>query len=557
MKRFAALIALIVSIGLVTGCAGIPRSGNVRGGNPVGEEDTGADVTLIADAPVPGASQQDLLRGFIAAASSPLNNYDVAREYLAPTFRLEWNPDVSVTLDDPGTRTFTQTDDSTIEVGIVPQAIVDASGVYSERRADGQVKQDYRFTKVEGEWRITAAPDGIVLEQSLFETVFDEHALQFFDPKWSTLVPDLRWFPSGNATATRVVTELLDGPSDWLAPAVTTAFPDGTKLSRSSVPVTDGEAQVDLSREALTADETARKRMKAQLVASLESVAGAGLVSILIDGQSVDVPSLTLRQPHVDSRPLVMSSDGFGYVGGSGIERIQGISDSVESLGASAASINSENTQVAVRAADGVYSVSTGETPVRVDGRADLIAPTIDDKGFVWSVPAGQPGKLQVHDADGAAYDVQTNWPEASHITSLQLSRDGTRVVALIESSGSAQLLLAGVRRSADGVPVAVGDTVPFPIGEGTPTGATWVDDRTVAVMTRDDARDIRLIELGGPSEQLAPLDDAVQIVGGNTADDLRAVSADGELLARRGAGWQIAREGVDFIATQLGSPAG
>lgn len=149
-------------------------------------------------------------------------------------------PDASVTLDDPSTRTFTQVTDTAIEVGIVPRATVDSLGVYSERSGEGQAKLDYSFTKVDGEWRITSAPDGIVLEQSLFETVFDEHALQFFDPQWSTFVPDLRWFPSGSSTATRVVTALLDGPSAWLAQSVTTAFPDGTKLARSSVPVTNG-----------------------------------------------------------------------------------------------------------------------------------------------------------------------------------------------------------------------------------------------------------------------------------------------------------------------------
>ncbi|PFG30856.1 LpqB family beta-propeller domain-containing protein [Paramicrobacterium agarici] len=558
MRRVTTVVAIGAIMALLVGCAGIPRSGSVHEGNPVGEDENSADdVTLIADAPVPGASQEDLLKGFIAAASSPLNNYAVAREFLAPDFRLEWNPDASVTLDDPGGRQFDRVSDSAIDVAVSPTAVVDDSGVYSERAGAGTVEQSYSFAKVGDEWRITEAPNGILLEQSLFETVFDQHALRFFTPDWTSLVPDLRWFPSGSSSATRIVTELLAGPSEWLAQSVTTAFPDGTRLARSSVPVTDGEAQVDLSRDALTADDSARKRMKAQLVASLENVAGAGIVSILFDGQPTDIPSLTVREPRVDSRPLIMTEEGFGYAAGSGIEEIAGLSEPVESLDVTAAAINSENTQIAVLSDRGVYSISAGEDPVLVDGRSDLIAPTIDDAGFVWTVPAGQPGGVRVHDAEGTAFDLQPSWPEASTIVSLELSRDGTRIVALIDSGGTPQLLLAGVRRGADGAPTSLSDTVRFPVADGTPLSATWVDDKSVAVLTSESTNQVQLIELGGPSTSIGAAEEAEHLVGSNGAEELRALTSDGDLLSRRGSGWQTAREGVRFIATQIGSPSG
>lgn len=557
MKRLPAVISLTLILALLTGCAGIPRSGSVHEGNEAGEDENSADdVTLIADAPVPGASQEDLLKGFIAAASSPLNNYAVAREFLAPDTRLDWNPDASVTLDDPGERNLNRISDSEIKVNVSPVAVLDSSGVYSERVAGGVVSQSYSFTKVSGEWRIAEAPDGILLEQSLFETVFDQHALQFYAPDWSALVPDMRWFPSGSSSATRVVTELLKGPSEWLAPAVTTAFPDGTRLARSSVPVADGEAQVDLSREALTADQSARKRMKAQLIASLENVAGAGMVSLMFDGQPIDVPTLTVREPRVDSRALIMTDDGFGYSAGEGIERIPGLSDAVESLTATDAEINSENTHIAVRAPGGVYSVQAGEAPILVDERDNLISPTIDDDGYIWTVPASKPSAVRVHDASGTAVDLQTSWPEASTIVSLEMSRDGTRIIALIESGGDSQVLLAGVKRGSDGVPTTIGETVRFPIAGGSPVSATWADDHTVAVLTSGDTDQVQLIELGGPSTNIGPIDSAVQIVGGNSIEEIKAVSADGDLLSRRGSGWQVSREGVTFIATQIGSPA-
>ena len=76
----AACVALIAAITLA-GCAGIPGSGGVQPGLP----DINQAEQLVqfsAFGPTAGATQEELVRGFLTAANSPSDDYSVAREYL-------------------------------------------------------------------------------------------------------------------------------------------------------------------------------------------------------------------------------------------------------------------------------------------------------------------------------------------------------------------------------------------------------------------------------------------------------------------------------------------
>ncbi|MGS8546814.1 GerMN domain-containing protein, partial [Salmonella enterica] len=85
------------------------------------------------------------------------------------------------------------------------------------------------------------------------------------DPTWTFLVPDVRWFPTLNAS-TRIAAALIKGqPSPRLANSVVSAFPETVSLGSPSVPVVNGVAQVDLKESALTSDQTTLSRMQAQI----------------------------------------------------------------------------------------------------------------------------------------------------------------------------------------------------------------------------------------------------------------------------------------------------
>ena len=104
---------------------------------------------------------------------------------------------------------------------LTSSAYVNARGQYVAESAT----QTLPFTfaqNADGEWRISGAPNGIVLSQAAFGAIFDAHPLYFFDPTSTFLVPDLRWFPRTSKLANRVVSELLKGPlALWVAGGVT------------------------------------------------------------------------------------------------------------------------------------------------------------------------------------------------------------------------------------------------------------------------------------------------------------------------------------------------
>ncbi len=169
---------------------------------------------------------------------------------------------------------------------VSPVATVDATGEMSPASDNGPIPLTFKLAQQDdGQWRITQAPDGIVLDKAQFQAVFGDYALMYFDPTWTYLVPDVRWFPRYYA-ATNIAQGLVDGaPAPWLRGAVVSAFTDGARLELTSVPRQSNVAQVTLQDGARSLDQIALNRMQTQLEASLD-VPGITSVDMLLPGVS-------------------------------------------------------------------------------------------------------------------------------------------------------------------------------------------------------------------------------------------------------------------------------
>ena len=295
-SRVIALVALVAT--MLTGCSGIPRDGGVQAGQSAETGDNPAPV-FLPSGPQMDATPEAILLGFIDAASSPVNNYEIAREFLTPDFSGSWDPDAGVTVDDGAGRSSVVIDEQSMQFSVNPVAEVNASGEYREVDSSTPQLLPYQFSQIGGQWRITQAPNGTVIDENTFSDVFSAQALYFFDPSFSYLVPDLRWFPRGASAPTKIVKAVLAGPSSWLIGAVITAFPEGTDLTADAVDVVSRDAKVDLNSEALNADQVTLQRMRSQLTNSLPS----GLtVTITINQNSQDVGDLGQATPIVRPR---------------------------------------------------------------------------------------------------------------------------------------------------------------------------------------------------------------------------------------------------------------
>ncbi|TFB53912.1 LpqB family beta-propeller domain-containing protein [Cryobacterium tagatosivorans] len=551
------LLAVLLAAGvLLAGCSGIPRDGGVQDGQAALPDDNPAPVFLPSK-PRKDATPDAILRGFIDAASSPESNYAIAREFLTPDYSGAWEPDAGVTVDDFSGRSTTVVDETTMQFSVTPVAEVDASGQYQTVDSSSPVPLRYEFARVGGQWRINQAPNGTVIDRNTFRDVFSAQALYFFDPSFRYLVPDLRWFPRGASAPTKIVKGVLAGPSPWLTGAVVTAFPEGTKLTADAVRVVARDAKVDLNSEALNADRVSLQRMEAQLSRSLPP----GLTAtITINQNSQDIGDMGSNAPRatrVDARALVLRDGKFGFLAASGtaLAPIAGISDPVAALKPTAVALSPGQTMAAVLTGAGLYGVRVGDDPVRLDPRSGLIAPSVDSDGFVWSVPSARPGELFVHTLAGKSIAVPTPWQEASAIVSLDVSRDGTRLLALLRNGTDSHFVVAAIKRDNNNVPVGIGEPIVLSSGAGVPLDATWIDELTVGSLIRLPSGEERIVaqQIGGGTTVLESAPGSVSLAGSNTLRELRALSAGGALQMQRGVGWQERIDEVVLIATQQG----
>ncbi|GAA4187792.1 LpqB family beta-propeller domain-containing protein [Gryllotalpicola kribbensis] len=565
MRRWRSALLVVVAAlaaSVLAACATIPREGPVTRGGPVSAQDNPfGQVDYHPLGPGDGETQAQILNGFIQAAVSPETGYQIAREFLSSSFRSQWNPDASVTVDRAALRREPQRVNSTeLNLQITPSAFIDQSGNYRAADSQAPVPLRYTFVKEHGQWRISDAPSGIVIDSDQFQNVFSPHPLYFYSPDYRFLVPDLRWFPSSRTTiATRIAKALLAGPSPWLQDAVVTAFPKGTQLASGSVVVTGGAAQVALNAVAAGADEPTVNRMDEQLTESLGTSASSVTLSIGGVNQNVSGATDAVQDPPVVSSPLVLKGGKFGFLSGKSVVSLGGVADQLVALHPTAATVSANGAAAAALAGGAAYAVSAAlENPVMIDTRHGLIAPAIDSRGIVWSATRDARADFAVSAGDGATASLKAAWPDARQLLSFAISRDGTRLAALIGTSdGQSHLMVAGIVRDSTGHPTRIGEPVDLGgLGLSSGISLAWSDELSVAVLGVSPQGGTAIVtqQLGGTlSDPTAGPADGTVIAAGNPSSELWVLTSGGALESPAGNGWQTTATDVEVLATQQG----
>jgi hypothetical protein len=557
-RRSARAVVLVVALlGALTACVGVPNSSPVTVGLSLNEGSGSSNIAFNPEGPQRGATQEGILKGFIASFTSATGGYAVSKKFLSTAFANKWDPRPSVQVRSAAPR-ISKVDNGTLAYSFDTIATVDSTGAYSENSQSFTLP--FSFVREAGQWRISAAPDGIVLADQTFERIFRQYPLFFLDPQNKFFVPDLRWYPIGTA-ATRITTALLAGPPDWLKGAAFSRFPDGTKLSDAGSVITpvEGVAQIDLSKEALSASPKERQYMYLQLAESLRAVSNISSIDLSIEGTPVQIEGLGASAPQVDTpvdgQALVLRKDQFGFYANKRVATLPGLSSKVIALDPRAATISSDQQAVVVLGTAGVSVVRKSGPTVLLDPRPGLIAPSLDENGTVWSVPAADPNALTVFDSSGAPRVVSPKLPSGSQVVSLEVSREGSRLLLLLSTPTGPRLIVAAILRDEKFQPTGIGPAIlDVSIGNGVAVDATWVDQWTVATLvTADGASRVEQYTIGGQKTSLSSLLPSQQIVGGNNGKDgLRVLGRDDSTIYFwGGSSWQSSKVAVDFIATQ------
>ena len=560
-----AVVALAL-LGL-TACASLPVTGDVRPGLAADQSDGGSDLAFVPQGPSDGMDPKEIVRGFIDAASSPKESWSIARQFLTADEAQKWKPDAGVTIDTGSAeRRFDVPDvakeatSTTVRLGLQQTGIVDETGAYSGTPVKRAAELPFSLAKNKaGQWRISSAPDGVVLDTDSFAAadVFAPYQLQYFDPTWTYLVPDVRWFPKRENTASRIVQSLVSGkPSPWLTGAVRTAFTGDIALGRNTVTPDSQVAEVALTDAALSADPVTLSRMRTQLERSLSGI-GVLQVKLTVSGNDLNAGSATAAPTTVDSRPLVLTDKGFGYLNGGELTPIAGVSAPVVSFPEAITAIRAASAaqRLAVQGASGVvYAVADGKTD-EIDGRAGLIPPTLDPFGYIWTVPQDAPGAILAWPSAGSSSASRpiAGPQDVSQITAMAVSRDGARLAMAVSANGQVRVEVVAITRDDRGAPTAIGVANPNVVAwPASVLDLTWLDDATVGVLTTDGTSLVlRQQQVGGPAKTV-DVPDATQTIAPASPTTVQ-LFGNGVLWVRSGPTPTQVSTNVKVLAVQLG----
>lgn len=587
MKRRSALVALLMTALALTGCTGFQTTGEVAPGLEI-EELPPLDSAFDPDGPQNGATPEQIVRGFMQAASSPDGDWSIARTFLTPEVATEWVPSQNTLVDELSKRVYSTLNEptptptagqptpapdkgatdpvdtpsptpspsgtTTIIVEFSAIANVDAHGVY--RAADaGVTRLEFVLNQSsEGDWRIQTPPQGVIIDKFSFENVFKSFDVTFFDPTWRYLVPDTRWFPE--VTGVRdVVNGLLAGASPWLLGAVTTAVPQGTR-SGGSIPVdADGKATITLSGIDGIDSETAG-RIKLQLLASLRN---AGVRDIALMNSTREFTSPIASVPSIDlkQQAIVLVDGVVGIQTTTGFDEIAELTVALGGIATTSLEVSESAGVGTALITDGsVVRLYAGREPATIDARDGLIAPTIGPFGDIWTAQKSDSNSLMVTMPGGRAVELQSALADLTSITSMQISRDGTRLAVAGTIGSQNSVFVFGVIRDTDGVPTGLGDAYKIrDLRIGAAISLAWLDSATVGLVVPDENDTAIVVQpLAGPYSTTRAPDDIVSIAGGSDPSTMWIRQNDGTLFTSRGTSWPVVSEDIAVLARQQGA---
>lgn len=549
LRRLATFLGLFAVLA-TTACAQIPTSSEVRQGQYIGGGLSNEDLYYSPNPPSRGASQEEIIRGFLNAGTGPQDDYAVAREYLTRDFAKRWKPNQE-TLVQQGKPGISFLAENQSQVTVKLQSKVDANGVYTIASPDEERNLYISLVEEAGEWRIDDAPNLTVLIRPVFDVIFQSYSLYFFDQQFKHLVPDLRWFPSRASTSTRMVTELLAGPSEWLQEAVVTAIPAGTKLSLAAVSVANGVASVDLNAKTLSLSATAKTYLKAQISATLRQLPNVTSVQILVERSPQVIADLTLESnPSSGSSPVILSPSGFTHVSGANPPSFARVSNLMANYVASDFALSADETRFAMKSANGVYATTLaelGKEPVLFDARTKLIRPVFDRQNYLWSTGVAAGSYIRVLSPTGEVLELPAGWLSLANRVEISISVEGSRLAALVATPSGNQVLVSSIIRDETGAPVRLGKPIRIAGSIENPESISWSGETQVLILALDPesaSGGVYKSTVGADTVLIANTIDVVDILGGSVGD-LYGLNSFGELYRHRSTGWTLVEDAV------------
>ena len=275
------LVACLLAA-LVGACSQIPATGPV---SQVSMTTQGRVVQIAPEPPQAGMSASRVVEGFLQAMADPTGGYSVARQYLIEAVRDSWNPEAQ-TLVYEG---WVDEDNGVFALRGSVKGTIDPVGRFLVGEAE--ISHDFGVVAEDGEWRIAAPPDGVLLSNYIFARSYTPVKSYFVANEGQTVLPDLLHMPQSEVIPARIIEAQLAGPSQDLSPVVHNAIPAGVSIGPGGATVdTAGTVTVDLDGLPAAMSDEAKRELGAQLLWSLSSIPRVTGMKITSGGRPYAMP---------------------------------------------------------------------------------------------------------------------------------------------------------------------------------------------------------------------------------------------------------------------------
>lgn len=458
MRKTLACLTVALTT-LAAGCASLPTNSAPHVIRSFAPEETETQ----AAGPKDGQESDLLLRDFYHASATPDSDYEAARAYLTEGASAAWDPSgQKLVVDSIGMTTLpgSSVGQRSYSVHGEVVGVVRSGGSYSPERGDYEATIDMEM--VDGQWRISSLPEGVVFERTELRNQYQPYNLYFFDQDDRELVTDRRWVHSRRETlASDLIGLLMEGPSERLRPALTGSLPSSVSYTGEQ----DG-AYTFTGFAGVSEDE--RARFAAQVVWTLATAGVTGPYELKADGQplidgtdSLDTDDFIAASPLVET---VGETKLYALAGGKVVRVDERSTQPVEgTLGAANdvifADIAKDGEWAAIfgkpgDAEDDIFRVGKFDgSEAEVMRAGTFTRPAFEpDAAAVWTVADGKRILRTVQSAATGSLttgEVKVELPDGvdGNISVLRLSRTGTRVVMVIDG----RLYTGIVRRQPSG----------------------------------------------------------------------------------------------------------
>ncbi|GAA1302778.1 MAG: LpqB family beta-propeller domain-containing protein [Brachybacterium tyrofermentans] len=537
-------------LGLGAACARIPTTSPIDSRPLAGRAQPGAPYVQALPPPEDATAEQ-VVSGFVQAGVGSEENFGVARSYLTEELSGAWNPTAGITIYS-SSQELQVKDAGTSEMVLVLQvlALVDGGGTRS--LLSGPVARDVELTmaQVDGQWRISAVPDGIFLSEAAFETLYSPARLYFLDARTRHLVPDHRWF-SLQRGASAVLEALADGPAAFLRRAVHNEVPDVLGVLDAEVTSgADGTPEVTVPEAILDLAAQPRAAALAQLESSLRSMRTLSGIRLVRDGQEYapeDEDAIERALP--GHRAIAAGPTGVILLADPTTDApADQLVPDLADLPLTSPVIAQDGVLAAalVDGASKVLIASTdGSVPLREAATGGLfVPPRIDDAGYVWTSTVRSAGVLLALAGRGPADDAKVDapWLVGREVRALDIAADATRMLVLSADAAGTRLDLCAVVRDEHGAPTSLTEPVQVRTFLSEETQASWYDETAVIMLGSDPGTDElrgQLVDFEAGREPLPALRaDTDRIAGTVIGETIWIGAADGSLQRSDGSGW-------------------